>query len=110
MNQTILKLFQGNESKYPKYIEEHYPQIFEKLLEYWETCQMYPYLDELMMSKREGRQGFPPEAAVEVWTLNSLYLAMYPNPDKGLGTDIWLEDSTTEKEVKKMSEHKSNEG
>ena len=109
MNQKLLKLLKGDESKYPKYIEEHYPQIIEKLLEYWKTPQMYLYLDELMMSKRSDRLGFPPEAASEIWSLNSLYENMHPNPIKSLGTNVWLKDKKTVHEEWKQSVYKKSE-
>ncbi len=93
MNKTLLKLLKGDESKYPKFIEANYPYIIEKLLEYWGTAQMPPYLEELMISKRGvNRQGFPAEVAAELWALNSFYEALYPNTVKGLGTDVWLLD------------------
>ena len=109
MNKTLLKLLQGEESKYPKYIEEHYPNIIEKLLEYWGTPLMYQYFDELMMSKRPGRQGFPPEATLEIWALNSLYESMHPNNEKGLGTNVWLKDEKTVREEWKRSFKRSED-
>ena len=90
MNKKLLKLLQDNESKYPKFLEAKYPYIIEKLIEYWGTAEMTPYLDELMMSKRpKNRQGFSAEVTAEVWTLNSFYAALYPDTHKGLGTDVW---------------------
>jgi hypothetical protein len=93
MNKKLLKLLKDDESKYPKFIEANYPYIIEKLLEYWGTAQMHPYLEELMMSKRGvNRQGFPAEVAAEIWALNNFYEALCPNTVKGLGTDVWLQD------------------
>ena len=92
MNKKLLKLLQDNESKYPKFLEAKYPYIIEKLLEYWGTAQMTPYLDELMMSRRpKNRQGFSAEVTAEIWALNSFYEALYPRV-KGLGTDVWQQD------------------
>ena len=90
MNKKLLKLLQGDESKYPKVLEASYPHIFEKLIEYWDTAEMTPYLDELMMSKRpKNRQGFSDEVTAEIWTLNSFYAKLHPKTEKGLGTDVW---------------------
>lgn len=95
MNAKMLELLEGDASKYPKFIEANYPHIFNNLIEYWGTHQMTPYLDELMMSKRSDRQGFPPEAATEVWAISSLYAKLRPAEDKGLGTDVWQTDVET---------------
>ena len=92
MNQKMLEVLQGDASKYPKFIEAHFPHVFEKLLEYWGTYQMHAFLDDLMLSRRPGRQGFPPEAAAEIWVLSSFYAKHYPDEAVGLGTDVWQED------------------
>ena len=95
MNQRMMELLQGHTSQYPKVLETHFPHVFNKLIECWGTHQMVPYLDELMMSKRPGRQGFPPEAATEIWAISSLYSTLYPEARSGLATNVWLEDRET---------------
>lgn len=95
MNAKMLELLEGDASKYPRFLEANYPYIFEKLIEYWGTSQMPAYLDELMMSKRSSRTGFPPAAATEIWTISSLYAKLRPAEEKGLGTDIWQTDIET---------------
>lgn len=95
MNQKMLELLQGHTDQYPKYVEANYPHIFAKLIEYWGTNQMYSYLDELVFSKRSDRQGFPAEAAAEVWALSGLYRKMWPEAAASNATDVWREDSET---------------
>ena len=91
----MLELLEGDASKYPKFVEANFPYIFENLIEYWGTHQMTAYLDELMMSKRSNRQGFPPEAAAEIWAISSLYAKLRPAEERGLGTDVWKTDVET---------------
>lgn len=86
MNEKMLALVQGKEDQYPKFLEANYPHVFAHLLEIWGTAAAGPYFDELMLSKRPGRVGFPPEAAAEVWTLHRIYSAQAPVKEID---DIW---------------------
>ena len=56
MNEKLLKLLNGNESLYPRNLEEKYPRVFEKIHQLWNTAELDAYLDELMMDSRGGHR------------------------------------------------------
>lgn len=93
MNPKMTEYLGEHADKYPKQIEERFPHIFDKLLELWGTMQMHDYLDELMMSRRAGRQGFPDGVAAEVWALSAVYAKLYPPPSSDSPVnDLWSND------------------
>ncbi len=82
MNPGLLDLLNGNENIYPRVLEERFPRVFGKILELWQTPHIDAYLQDLMVDKRAGdRQGFPPDAAVEIIRLGN-YLHELRSADK----------------------------
>ncbi len=74
MNPTLLKMLDGNEAVYPHVLEAKFPRVFSKLLELWETPRIDAYLQDLLLNSRGGdREGFPPEAAKEIFRLSSYH-------------------------------------
>lgn len=106
MNQKMIELLGEHADKYPKSIEQNYPHVFEKLLELWGTTAMQSYLDDLMMSKRPGRQGFPDASAAEIWALSAAYAKLYPpaESDSPLN-DLWAIDTDTARHAWKQGLH-----
>ncbi|MDO8988667.1 MAG: ankyrin repeat domain-containing protein [Sideroxyarcus sp.] len=77
MNPRLLSLLDGKEDLYPQILEERFPRVFNKLLELWQTPHIDVYLQDLMMDKRGGdREGFPPDAAMEIIRLGNFLHAM----------------------------------
>jgi hypothetical protein len=93
MNQKMVELLGEHADKYPKHLEERFLRIFNKLLELWGTPEMIPYLDDLVMSDRPDRAGFPVEVAAELWNLSKVYPLLHPDaaPAQGVSFfgDIW---------------------
>ncbi len=84
MNPRLFNLLDGNEDVYPRLLEEKFPRVFNRLLDLWQTPQIETYLQDLMVDKRTGgRQGFPPEAAMEIIRLSN-YLHEQNNADKNI--------------------------
>jgi hypothetical protein len=113
MNQKMLELLGEHADKYPKHIEQDFPHVFSKLLELWGTSQMRGYLDDLMMSKRPGRLGFPDDAAAEVWALSSAYSRLHPTPETDSPfDDLWSHDADAARDAWKeiTHSHKPEEG
>lgn len=72
MNKRLLNLLNGDEELYPTILETRFPRVFNKLLELWQTPHIDAYLQDLMVDKRGGeRDGFPPEAAMEIIHLSN---------------------------------------
>jgi hypothetical protein len=82
MNQRLFNLLNGDNDLYPHLLEEKFPRVFNKLLELWQTPHIDVYLQDLMVDKRTGdRQGFPPDAAMEIIRLSN-YLHELRNAGK----------------------------
>lgn len=92
MNQKMLELLGEQADKYPKNLEEKFARIFNKIIELWGTAELVPYFDDLMMSARPNRQGFPPDVVKEIWALHKIFMQLFPEfepPGIGAHGDIW---------------------
>lgn len=87
MNEKMLALVQGNAAKYPSYLEAYFPHVFNRLMEVWGTAAAEAYFNELMLSQRANRAGFPPEATAEIWTLHQVYSVTRASAAEG--ADMW---------------------
>lgn len=60
--------------KFPHHLAAGFPHVMRKLDEYWnDPDALTDYLSELMVSKRPGRRGFPPEVGAEILALSLAY-------------------------------------
>lgn len=76
MNTKMLEILRDQPNKYPRFLEAHFPHVLQKMVELWDTADGERYFDELMLSKRADRKGFPPEATAEIWTLQLIHTAL----------------------------------
>ncbi len=78
------------ESAYPVNLDKQFPRVMEKIVKLWGSDEMQPYFEELLLTERQGRAGFPNEVAQELFHLFAVYhrlgLASH-DPEKP--TDIW---------------------
>jgi hypothetical protein len=58
---------------YPAHIEQGFPRILAKIVALWGKPALDDFLSGLMVSDRPGRQGFPPDAAMEIFRLSMLH-------------------------------------
>lgn len=94
MHPKLEQFFKGREHFYPKTLEEGYPRVFNEILSRWGSPEMESYLEDLMVDKRGGRQGFPPEVMNDILTLSRIHdhvqsLIMAGNKKK---EDIWANE------------------
>src|SRR5487761_2687427 len=69
MDERILSLLDGRETYYPHALEQQFPRVLKKIVEWWDTPDVANYLYELMVDSRGGtRQGFPSEVASDIST------------------------------------------
>lgn len=73
MHETIARFFEGKEQFYPAALEAKYARIFNRIMELWETLELEEYFSELMVDKRGGRQGFPPDVMNDILTLSRIH-------------------------------------
>jgi hypothetical protein len=78
------------EEIYPAELSARYPHILEKLEQMWEhQDKVRAYFQELLVTQRETRQGFPLDVYMEIFALSEHYNKLYPlpqNPDD----DFWI--------------------
>jgi len=88
----LLALLKGNEQHYPQQLSEQYPQIVERIVAVWnapDTARQY--LQGLLMTDRNSRQGFPPQVYTELLALSVLYDRLFPPKPKpeAIRRDPW---------------------
>ncbi|MDH4234158.1 MAG: ankyrin repeat domain-containing protein [Gallionella sp.] len=77
MDEKLLSMLDGNEKLYPKNLEQHFPRVFNRIIELWYSPDIDAYFTDLMMDTRDGaRQGFPPDAASEIFSLSMAHTAL----------------------------------
>lgn len=88
--------------KYPHHLAARFPHVMQKLDQYWDDPDaLTEYFSELMVSRRPGRRGFPPEVGAEILSLSLAYdhIGVIKPPDeehrehgtaaKGQTEDAW---------------------
>lgn len=95
MNTKMMDVLGDQQDKYPRYLEAHFPHVFQKMLELWNTPDGERYFDELMLSSRPDRRGFPPEATAEIWAMQRIHAALREAQQaiKQDEADIWTSGS-----------------
>ena len=73
MHPTIARFFEGKEQFYPAALEARYARIFNRIMELWGTADAEEYFGDLMVDKRGGRQGFPPDVLNDILTLARIH-------------------------------------
>ena len=73
-----------------KELAAHYPHILEKITSLWsKPAQLRPYFQELLVTKRETRQGFPMGVYMEIFALSERYGQIKPAPGD-CNDDFWM--------------------
>jgi ankyrin repeat protein len=97
MHPKIEHLFKGREAQYPKHVEAKYPRIFNKIMDLWGTPEADALFEDLLLDKRGGRQGFPPEVMGEILLLGRIQdrLKELREAKAGLGLpkDPWSQET-----------------
>lgn len=73
LNPRIALLFKNLPDKYPHALVREYPHVLDRLMHLWATPEFDPYLHDLMIDKRGGRQGFPLEVMAELMFMSKLH-------------------------------------
>ena len=73
LRERMLKHLGESGQSYPKAIEQGFPHVLATMVKLWGTAAMDDYFNSLMVSNRLGRQGFPADAATEIFRLSFLH-------------------------------------
>jgi hypothetical protein len=75
----LLSLIQGHEGTFPTQLADRFPGILEKIVATWENpIEARAYLQQLLVTQRENRQGFPEEVYKEIHALYEVYKTLHP--------------------------------
>lgn len=88
--ERFLKALGAEAAAFPAHIERDFPHVFENIVQLWGAPETLPFLNDLLVTQRAGRKGFPPEAVDEILGLiracHRLGLVPEPVPRPG---DVW---------------------
>lgn len=73
----LLQLLGEDAAAYPARLEASFPRILKKIVELWGRAELDAYLDELMVSERPGRHGFPADVAMEIFRLSNAHARLH---------------------------------
>lgn len=66
-----------------------FPRIYRHIVDGWGSYELHDYFEELILSKREKRHGFPADVMMELLGLYNIHKDLYP---KNTDHDKWLID------------------
>ena len=74
MNEQLKLFLADTPDAYPHHLEARFPRIVEKIVAAWRSPEAAAAVfDDLLVDRRGGRQGFPPEIAREIFNLSVAY-------------------------------------
>ena len=94
LRERMLKHLGESGQSYPKAIEQGFPHVLATMVKLWGTVAMDDYFNSLMVSNRPGRQGFPADAATEIFRLSFLHGSL--DVSKAVKTAGWASVSDGE--------------
>jgi hypothetical protein len=75
----LLAHLKGHEDKFPHKTAVQFPHVIAKLAEFWPNpALLRPYVQQLLLTRREARAGFPLDVYNEIDALNEVYDVLYP--------------------------------
>ena len=90
----LLALLGPDAGAYPAHLEQRFPRILDRIVALWGKSGLDAFLQELTVTRRTDRQGFPEEVAVELFRLSALHGELGLTPDRSQGTGwSWIEDT-----------------
>lgn len=79
LNPRVALLYKNLPDNYPHNLARDFPHVLDRLMQLWATPEFEPYLNDLMVDKRGGRQGFPPGVMEELMFMNKFHDAFKRN-------------------------------
>ncbi len=81
-----LKALLGKDERhYPGRLEAAFPRILGKIVGLWGKPELDAYFNELMVTERSDRQGFPGDVAMEIFHLSNIHADLHLS-EGGSGT------------------------
>ncbi len=87
LREKMLANLGENADAYPHQVERHFPRIFARLVLLWGHAEGDAYLNSLLVTDRNDRQGFPDDVARELFRLSLIHAML--QPEKMTDRDKW---------------------
>lgn len=94
LRQKMLSNLDGKTDAYPYQVERCFPHILARLVEVWGQPEGDTYLNNLLVSNRPNRQGFPDDVAGELFRLSIIHASLLP--DIAQTSSGWLSSDDTD--------------
>jgi hypothetical protein len=72
----MLRQLGDDADAYPGQLEHHFPHVLARITALWGSPEMDTYFESLLVSDRPGRQGFPPDVAMEIFRVSIIHGAL----------------------------------
>jgi hypothetical protein len=76
LKSEMLRQLGDDADAYPDQLEHHFPHVLARITALWGSPEMDTYFESLLVSERPGRQGFPPEVAMEIFRVSIIHGAL----------------------------------
>lgn len=73
MHPVLAEYFEKKPDLYPTALESKYSRVFNKIIAMWGTQSLEEHFNDLIVDKRGGRKGFPPDVAADIILLSRLH-------------------------------------
>jgi ankyrin repeat protein len=91
MNDLLSRCLRQQPDLYPHKLDERFPRLVEKIASAWHSPELAAAVfEELLVDRRGGRQGFPPEIAREIYRLSVAHDQLRGLPQDG--SDVWAHE------------------
>ena len=91
MNERLSRFLRQQPDLYPHKLEERFPRLIDKIVDAWHSPELASAVfDELLVDRRGGRQGFPPDIAREIYRLSVAYDKLRGTPQAD--GDVWAHE------------------
>jgi ankyrin repeat protein len=95
MNAALQEYLESAPHLYPHALERRFARIVEKIAVAWSSPErMTAVFDDLLIDRRGGRQGFPPEIAREIFQLSVAYESLGRTQNEARA-DVWEHERPT---------------
>lgn len=82
MDAKLLQILDNRQQNYPHALDKQYPRVLNKIVELWDHADIDAYFNDLLVSKRPGRQGFPPQVASDIMYLSMLHARLHTHKEE----------------------------
>jgi uncharacterized protein len=107
MDAKLLQILDHCQQNYPHQLEQQFPRVLQKIIELWDQQALDDYFNDLLVSKRSHRQGFPPQVASDIMYLSRVYTRLQSPQQEGIWSEV-LESN--KQEIERLGVSYSREG